>query len=90
VLGYIDPLGNDSKTDIDRINMQVPSSKEDVFKNQSVSLIDKRRLMKLMTSAISYEPSEEDSGVSLNMSHSKLDNSGLPRFCREKLRKIPT
>ncbi|KAJ3416084.1 hypothetical protein HDV05_003053 [Chytridiales sp. JEL 0842] len=39
----------------------VPSSKEDVFKNQSVSLVDKRRLMKLMTSALAYESVAEDS-----------------------------
>ncbi|KAJ3163565.1 hypothetical protein HDU86_000146 [Geranomyces michiganensis] len=38
---------------------QVPGSKEDVFGNKSVSLVDKRRLMKFLTFALSFEESPE-------------------------------
>ncbi|KND01101.1 uncharacterized protein SPPG_04191 [Spizellomyces punctatus DAOM BR117] len=37
----------------------VPGSKEDVFSNQSVSLVDKRRLMKFLTFAVEYEAQPE-------------------------------
>lgn len=38
--------------------MQVPSSKEDVFTNKSVSLIEKRKLMKFLTFAMDYEEND--------------------------------
>ncbi|KAI8907659.1 GDP dissociation inhibitor [Powellomyces hirtus] len=37
---------------------QAPGSKEDVFGNQTVSLVDKRRLMKFLTFAMDYEENE--------------------------------
>ncbi|KAJ3023935.1 hypothetical protein HKX48_009143 [Thoreauomyces humboldtii] len=36
----------------------VPGSKEDVFSNSTVSLVDKRRLMKFLTFALDYETNE--------------------------------
>ncbi|KAJ3165126.1 hypothetical protein HDU88_004845 [Geranomyces variabilis] len=38
---------------------QVPGSKEDVFGNSSVSLVDKRRLMKFLTFALAFEETPE-------------------------------
>ncbi|KAI9019572.1 GDP dissociation inhibitor-domain-containing protein [Phycomyces nitens] len=37
---------------------KVPSSKEDVFTNKAISLIDKRKLMKFLTYAVHYEDDE--------------------------------
>lgn len=38
----------------------VPSSKEDIFKSKTLSLVDKRRLMKLLQQAVPKRSSEED------------------------------
>ncbi|RUS20819.1 GDP dissociation inhibitor-domain-containing protein [Endogone sp. FLAS-F59071] len=38
---------------------KVPISKEDIFTNKSISLVDKRKLMKFLTFALEYENSQE-------------------------------
>ncbi|KAI7886495.1 rab protein geranylgeranyltransferase component A [Lichtheimia hyalospora FSU 10163] len=38
---------------------RVPSSKEDVFNNQAISLIDKRKLMRFLTYAVEYQEKPE-------------------------------
>lgn len=39
--------------------IKVPSSKEDVFNNQAISLIDKRKLMRFLTFAVDYQEKPE-------------------------------
>lgn len=39
--------------------IKVPSSKEDVFNNQAISLIDKRKLMRFLTYAVDYQEKPE-------------------------------
>lgn len=38
--------------------LQVPSSKEDVFTNKSISLVEKRKLMKFFTFAMDYDETD--------------------------------
>ncbi|KAI8811453.1 GDP dissociation inhibitor-domain-containing protein [Cladochytrium replicatum] len=60
---------------------KVPCSKDDVFSDASISLMEKRKLMKLLSSALAV--SEEESDASLNQpSFSQyLESQGLsPRF----------
>lgn len=39
--------------------IKVPSSKEDVFNNQAINLIDKRKLMRFLTYAVDYQEKPE-------------------------------
>ena len=55
--------------------MQVPGSKEDIFKNKDISLLEKRRLMRFLMFAVGdYEGSSELSGK---------ENTPFYRFLRD-------
>lgn len=57
---------------------KVPSSKEDVFTNKSVSLIEKRKLMKFLTFAMDYEET--------NPIFENTDNMTYIKFLEEKFK----
>ncbi|KAI8981100.1 GDP dissociation inhibitor [Pilobolus umbonatus] len=57
---------------------KVPSSKEDVFTNKSVSLIDKRKIMKFLTFAMSY--SKDDALLE------GTEKMTYPSFLKEKFK----
>ncbi|KAJ3324326.1 hypothetical protein HDV06_000365 [Boothiomyces sp. JEL0866] len=42
---------------------RVPYSKEDIFSNKEISLIEKRRMMKLLTTAVEYGTISEDGSI---------------------------
>jgi RAB protein geranylgeranyltransferase component A len=42
------------------IDNQVPLSKEDVFLNKSVGVVDKRKLMKFLTFCLDYENNPQE------------------------------
>ena len=48
----------------------MPSSKEDVFNNQAISLIDKRKLMRFLTYAVEYQEKPEVMEGTFNLAQS--------------------
>ncbi|CAO3648713.1 unnamed protein product [Mucor hiemalis] len=58
--------------------VKVPSSKEDVFTNKSVSLIEKRKLMKFLTFAMDFEETDPVFEGTENMTY--------PKFLAEKFK----
>lgn len=52
--------------------VKVPSSKEDVFTNKSVSLIEKRKLMKFLTFAMDFEETDPVFEGTENMTYAKF------------------
>jgi RAB protein geranylgeranyltransferase component A len=60
---------------------KVPGSKEDVFKNDEISLIDKRRLMKFLTASMAESAESADTSAGSSAEAASflefLDKTGL-------------